>query len=110
MVNLSFESGIFPDALKEALVHPLLKKILLDMELFQTCRPMSNLAFFSKVIEKVAAIMDVYDLLEVLQNAYKELHSIETALVWVHNDIMRAIDYEKSDSVFRVLLALSSYH
>ena len=52
--------------------------------------------------------LDVNDLLEVLQSAYKELHSTETVLVRVHNDIMRAIDDEKSDSVFLVLLDLSS--
>ena len=73
---------------------------------------MSNLAYVSKVMEKVEATrlykhMDVNDILEVLQSAYKELHSTETALVRVHSDIIRAID-EKSGSVFLVVLDLSS--
>jgi len=111
MVNLSFASGMFPESLKEALVHPLLKKILLDMDIFKNYRPVSNLAFVSKVMEKVAAIrlykhMNINDLMEIFQSAYKELHSTETALVRVHNDILMALDGK--ESVFLVLLDLSA--
>ena len=83
MVNLSSDTGILPDSLKEGLVHPLLKKILLDTS--KNYRPISNLAFVLKVMKKVAAVqlykhMDINDL-EIFQSAYKELHSTETALV-----------------------------
>ena len=35
MVTLSFDTEIVPDSLNEALVHPLLKKKLLDMDIFK---------------------------------------------------------------------------
>ena len=40
------------------------------------------------------------------QSAYREGHGVETALVRVHNDIMRAFDEKKS--VILVLLDLSA--
>ena len=39
------------------------------------------------------------------QSAYKVFHSTETALVKVHNDILRAVD--NNDSVVLLLLDLS---
>ena len=42
---------------------------------------------------------------EMFQSAYKVFHSTETALVNVHNDILRAVD--NNDSVVLLLLDLS---
>ena len=42
IINFSLESGMFPDAWKNALVHSLLKKVGLDL-LFKNSRPISNL-------------------------------------------------------------------
>ena len=55
IINLSLSSGNFPDLYKNALVTPLLKKISLDPECLKNFRPVSNLAFVSKLIEKVVA-------------------------------------------------------
>ena len=41
--------------MKEALVTPLLKKASLDPEVLKNYRPVSNLSFVSKIIEKVVA-------------------------------------------------------
>ena len=41
-------------ALKEAIMKPLLKKPSLEKEDFKNYRPVSNLAFLGKVIEKPA--------------------------------------------------------
>ena len=50
IVNLSMQSGVFPESPKEALVKPPLKKITL--ELFdRNYRPVSNLQFTGKLIE-----------------------------------------------------------
>ena len=74
-----------PTALKEAIVKPLLKKPSLDKEDFKNYRPVSNLAFLGKVIEK-AAIQQIdqhisnNNLHEPLQSAYTKNHSTETAL------------------------------
>ena len=54
IVNLSFASCKFPDSLKLAIVIPLLTKMLLDMENKKNYRPVSNLAFLGKTIEKAA--------------------------------------------------------
>ena len=55
--------------------------------------------FISKLVERVAAEQLVdhvnrNNLMEVNQSAYRELHSTETALVKVREDILKAIDKE----------------
>ena len=97
IVNLSLESGHFPSSLKTAVLSPLLKKANLDHEVLANYRPISNLKVISKIIEKVVAVrlqkyLEANQLNEPLQSAYNALHSCETALVRVHNDILVAID------------------
>ena len=53
---MSLSTGIFPEPLKTAIVKPLLKKSTLDCTSFKNFRPVSNIAFMSKVIEKVIAL------------------------------------------------------
>ena len=74
------------------MIIPLLKKTNLDTEDFKNFRSVSNLPFVSKLIEKSVAIqlvqyIDDNNLDEKLQSAYKKLHSTETALLKVHDDI-----------------------
>ena len=52
IVNVLLESGIFASKWKTAIVHPLLKKAGLDLTL-SNFRPVSNLSFISKVVDKV---------------------------------------------------------
>jgi hypothetical protein len=111
LVNLSLELSTMPVNLKKALVTPLLKKALLDCEIFKHYRPVSNLAFISKVVERIVAIrvkehMDVNGLHEIFQSAYKSLHSTENALLRVQDDILCALDNKKC--VLLVLLDLSA--
>ena len=47
MINLSLESGFFPDIWKDSAVTPLLKNQGLDL-VFKNFRPISNLSFVSK--------------------------------------------------------------
>ena len=54
MVNSSLVYGYFPDTWKEALVKPKLKKSKMDL-IKKNYRPVSNLAFLSKVTEIIAA-------------------------------------------------------
>ena len=56
IVNLSLSEGSFPSHFKSALVSPLLKKSTLDKDNLKNYRPVSNLSFLSKVLEKVVAI------------------------------------------------------
>ena len=111
LANQSFSSGVFPYDLKTAILKPLLKKLGLDPENFKNLRPICNIAFLSKLLESLACEQYVdhlkkCNLAEMFQSAYREGHSVETALVRVHNDIMRAFDEKKS--VILVLLDLSA--
>jgi hypothetical protein len=97
IVNLSLTSGSVPPSMKLALVSPLLKKILFAIEILKNYRAVSNLPFMAKVTEKVAAGQLIYhmkenDLDEKFQSSYKAQHSTETALLCVHNDLLRSID------------------
>jgi exonuclease III len=111
IVNMSLAEGVMPCSLKKALVVPLLKKLNLLPELLKHYRPVSNLAYLSKIIERVVANrlrghMDVNHLHELFQSAYKALHSCETALIRVHNDVMQAVD--RGQCVMLILLDLSA--
>ena len=55
LVNLSLSQGIFPSSFKQALVQPLLKKTSLSTDDLNDFRPISNLIFISKILEKVVA-------------------------------------------------------
>ena len=100
-----------PDSMKQAYVTPLLKKSDLEPDTLKNYRPVSNLSFLSKALERVVAArlidyMTENDLHEPLQSAYKAYHSTETALLRVQNDILCALD-DKSVVVL-VLLDLSA--
>ncbi|KAL9965576.1 hypothetical protein ACROYT_G029392 [Oculina patagonica] len=85
IINMSLMTGIMPHALKVAVLRPLLKKQDADTEQLQNFRPISNLKFVSKLIEKAVAsqLNDhilKHHLGETFQSAYKRFHSTETAL------------------------------
>ncbi|XP_068749378.1 uncharacterized protein [Montipora capricornis] len=110
-VNLSLQHGQFPDALKMALIIPLLKKSTADREILSNYRPISSLLFISKCCEKVVALQlnqHLHDncLHEVFQSAYKPCHSTESALIRVHNDILAEIDND--NCVMLLFLDLSA--
>ena len=97
IVNASLSCAEFPNELKRAFLTPLIKKIILDAEIFKNYRPVSNLSFLSKLIERIVCVqlvnhLDKNGLYEVFQSAYRQLHSTETALLRVQNDILQAVD------------------
>ena len=99
-----------PDALKHAIVIPLLKKLGLEL-IKKNYRPVSNLPFVSKLIEKAVALqlidhLTANQLMEVFQSAYRTGHSTETALIRVQNDILWELDHQ--NIVLLVLLDLSA--
>ena len=53
LYNMSLTSCVFPDIFKKAYVTPLLKKAGLNKENYADYRPISNLAFLGKVLERV---------------------------------------------------------
>ncbi|PIK50750.1 hypothetical protein BSL78_12389 [Apostichopus japonicus] len=111
IVNTSMSTGTVPDSFKVAHVTPVLKKTSLDRNCLKNYRPISNLSFVSKVLEKtvLSRLMDYLtqeNLLEPYQSAYKSGHSTETALNAVHNFITSKLD--EDCFVLLVLLDLSS--
>lgn len=111
IVNASLNSGIFPDDAKNALITPLLKKPSLDAEVLANYRPVSNVTFLSKVLERVVAsrlksFFVENSHYEKYQSAYREFHSTESALLKIREDIITSIGNRKA--VLLVLLDLSS--
>ena len=93
IINSSLQSGHFPEVWKEAIVKPLLKKCKSDSSKFKNLLPASNLSHISKFTESVVADqiqshLAKNNLYPVFQSAYWKLHSRETALAKVRNDIL----------------------
>ncbi|CAC5421346.1 unnamed protein product [Mytilus coruscus] len=94
IVNCSLSESLVPSSFKQAIVRPLLKKPGLDREVFKNYRPVSNLPFLSKVLEKVVSSrlehhIESNNLHENLQSAYRTRHSTETALITNFSKIVR---------------------
>ena len=111
IVNLSLSTGTMSETLKVAELVPALKKHDADHEQLSNFRPISNLVMVSKVIEKAVSVqltdpVRTHHLEEWFQSAYKIHHSTETAHVKVQNEILRAIDDNRS--VLLLLLDLSA--
>ena len=86
--------GVVPHAFKQTRVTPLIKKKTLCRNEFKNYRPISNLSFLSKILERVVAKrLNTHIEEQLLSNQvqsayYKRFHSTETALLKIHNDII----------------------
>ena len=97
IINTSMEASYVPRDFKCARIRPLLKKPGLDPDTLKHNRPVSNLPFISKILEKVVDSrlerhLVTNSLHEVSQSAYRKFHSTETALLKVQNDILQSLD------------------
>ena len=111
IVNLSLTSGIFPERLKSVIITLVIKISHLDKNELKSYRPVSNIPFLSKIIEKAAIEqisnhMTENDMHEPFQSAYRKNFSTETALLRITNDILMDIDRRRG--VILVLLDLSA--
>ncbi len=111
IVNCSLQTGVFPSAYKTAVVKPLLKKSNLDHNIFNNYRPVSNLPFLSKILEKavfnqVNYFLMKHNIFEKYQSGFRMNHSTETALLKILNDTRCNLDNHKLTVL--VLLDLSA--
>ena len=76
MINLSLVTGYVPQSFKVAVIKPLLKKPSLDSGVLANYRPISNLPFLSKILEKAVAnqlcdFLDNNSLFEDFQSGFR---------------------------------------
>ena len=88
---------MFPAHFKSALVSLLLKKPTLNRDDMKNYRPVSNLSFLSKFLEKVVTSrlnshINSSHTSNDYQSACRKFHSTETALLKIHNDILSSMD------------------
>ena len=109
--NLSLSAGQFPAVWKTAIIGPRLKKAGLDEAVPSNYRPVANLPFLSKVLERLVlklliAYLASRDLLPEMQSAYRKCHSTEMAVLRVYSDLVDAI--ERGEFALLTLLDLST--
>ena len=111
IVNMSLQSGLFPDSLKQAQIRPLIKKAKLEKNDLQNYRPIANLKFLAKTVERlctsqIQTYLHSHNLNGYFQSAYRRNHSTETGLLRVYNDLLLSID--KGEEAVLVLLDFSA--
>jgi hypothetical protein len=110
IVNASLRDGM-PRTFKSSLVVPLIKKKDLDKNVLTNYRPISNLSFLSKIIER-AVYKQINDHLELnnladpMQSAYRYYHSTESALLCVLDFVYSTCD--NNQITLLVLLDMSA--
>ena len=94
--NASLTQGCLPLSQRHAIVSPRLKKVgaVTDVKNY---RPVSNLTFILKIVERVVcnqlvAYLEQNQLLPKHQSAYQKFHSTETAVLKLVSDILFAAD------------------
>ena len=96
IVNQSLAQGFFPDELKLALVTPIIKDESKSADDFQNYRPISNLSFISKLLERVIYLqlnkhIEANKLYSKYQSSYRRHHSCETVLFKTVGDIQELL-------------------
>jgi hypothetical protein len=111
IINLALSEGTFPTKFKHALVHPKLKNPSLPHDDLSSYRPISNLNFISKILERIIYTrlnnhLQSFSALSPCQSAYRKFHSTETALLRISNDLLTACNEQKVSAL--ILLDLSA--
>ena len=97
LCNVSLQEGRLPSSQTTAIVTPALKKHGLDPTDMKNFRPISNLSFMSKIVERIVVrqlsqYLDANGLLPKLQSGFRRHHSTESALLRVLSDLFSSVD------------------
>ena len=111
IINLSLTEGLFAEEWKAAIIHPLLKKPGLDV-ICRNYRPVSNLPFLSKVVEKTALKQFIKhcnenSFLPTYQSAYRKNYSCKTALVKLFDDLLWSMEKQKVNLLVAIDLSVA---
>ncbi|KAF7236044.1 putative RNA-directed DNA polymerase from transposon BS [Varanus komodoensis] len=111
VVNTSLREGRVPAPLKEAVVRLVLKKASLDPDMATNYRPVANIPFLGKLLERVVvgqlqALLDETDYLDPFQFGFRPGYGTESALVSLYDDLCREKD--RGSASLLVLLDLSA--
>lgn len=95
IINLIFCSGVFPDALKNAIIVPVFKQG--NKKLTTNYRPIALISTVSKIVEKcikhkLMLFLEKYNLLSTNQYAFREGCNTENALCRVTDEILQNLD------------------
>ena len=110
LINKSFSEGTMV-SVKSSVIDPLLKKAGLDIDTKKNYRPVNNLMFFSKLIERVVKIrmdthMDKHALHESSEFGYKVHHSTETMMIGLFDEVLMGFDQNQATII--IFLDLSA--
>ena len=103
IINTSLKSGHFPQTWKQALVKPIIKNPKIGTS-DKNYRPVSNLKYYSKILE-CAALQQIVNhcernnLLPRNQSAYRKGYSCETMLVKLADYILNGMECQEISAV-----------
>ena len=97
IINISLHSGIVPLSLKHAIIKPILKKPGLNIRCLSNYRPIYQLTFISKILERIFSnqlinYLNANLLFDTRQSAYRKFHSPETLLLSILDDFLNKLE------------------
>ena len=113
VIDESLITGIIPSDLKHTITSPLIKKPKLDCNTLSNYRPISQLTTLTltKLLEKVIykqliIYLTANNILDPQQSAFRKLHSTETTILSLLDDLLESLDNDFPTQL--LLLDLSS--
>ena len=111
MCNKSLSEGWLPRSQRHAIITPIIKKTGLDANDVKSYRPISNLTYMSKLVERLvywqlSIFLEAHNLLSKHQSGFRARHSTETAVLKAMSDILE--DADRGNGVLLGLLDMSA--